>query len=440
MGLIMKYFISCLCCLFITGNLFADITKDSGVPYCSDWGLGADCAGLERCQGDTPWNAETWPHKAASKLRDIKGHCEIPLLIARDIRANGAKFCAMHAGAARHNCSSESYTAYYNAKNEQCFWLCKRGYYGEGCVSQKKDDSSECNGDIFDRFALMTGYGVIQDGLSSSIGSNPTNIENQVPMFVKDNYINCNSTSGGGGLYNFKKMIGYREQEHDVILAVKSFDTTQKKLVVSPVVVRAGTIRDYILNWDKCQKAWPMISWTGNSYYVCPDGWTMDEDGVCTHAGQDSVACKLESLCPSTPRNKFNPNMHEVFGKDEFAKLGLTLPDNCSNVFRCNAGGAFVSTTDFSCVECSGPTMGPGVDGTCVKCRDGFLYSSQKKTCVESKKLSHSDMLYGQGVNSATELSQQCWVHAKPECYQKCVVQGIEKMKEDTNCNTQETQ
>ena len=49
-------------------------------------------------------------------------------------------------------------------------------------------------------------------------------------------------------------------------------------------------------------------------------------------------------------------------------------------------------------------------------------------------------MLYGQGVNSATELSQQCWVHAKPECYQKCVVHGITKMEEDTNCNTQETQ
>lgn len=431
----MKYLMVVLFCLFITGDSFAEITKNSGKPYCNDWGLGAGCTGLEQCQGETPWDAETWPLQARDKIRSIKGHCEIPLLIARDIRANGAKFCAMHAGAARHNCSSESYTAYYNAKKEQCFWMCKEGYYGEGCVSTDPTEVSACNNDAFDIIAGMTGYGVIQDGLSSSIGSNPTNIENQVPMFVRDNYINCNNTSGGGGLYNFKKMIGYRQQEHDVILAVESFDTTNKKLVARPVVVRAGTIRDYALQWDMCQHAWPTLKWIKDGKPVCPDGWKMNDDKTCSHI--KSLACDLESLCPSTPRDKYNATLHAPKNKVPYVNLGLALPTNCKNVFRCKQG-AFASATDFSCVECSGPTMGPGVDGTCLKCHDGYLYDSTNLQCKKPEiNLSHSDMLYGQGVNSATELSQQCWVHAKPECYQKCVVQGIEKMNDDPNCKTQ---
>ena len=432
----MKFLTSCFL-LFVMFGAFA-APKESGKNFRENWALDKNNGGMKHCAGESPWDSETWPHKADETFDDIAGNNEVLLLIAREIVENGGKFCTMFAGAARHNCSSESYTAYYNTKEEQCFWLCKKGFSGNGCT--KKNAYDNCNSKVFDTFAKMksSGYGQIQNAAKSNLGWNSKNIEDDVPMFVMNDYHNCSGTAGG--LYNFKKMIGYRNQEHDVILAVKSIDQTKKKLVVQPVVVRAGTIRDYIFNWDKCQKAWPMISWTGEAYNVCPDGWTMGKDAVCTHAGQDSVACKLESLCPSTPRDKFNPNTHEVFGKDEFVQLGLTLPDNCSNVFRCNAGGAFVSTTDFSCVECSGPTMGPGVDGTCVKCRAGFLYSSQKKTCVESKKLSHSDMLYGQGVNSATELSQQCWVHAKPECYQKCVVHGITKMEEDTNCNTQETQ
>lgn len=419
----MKYLFCFFYFVFCCSGSFA-ASKETGQQFRDDWGVTEN---WKSCSGETAWNKEKNRDDAWQRYKERKGVQEVLLLVARDIRAHGAYFCTMHVGGMRHHCLSESYTAYYETKEKFCFWACEEGYAGDGCLEGQGFDS--CNANVFDFFKDVSGYGVLQNGETSSLSSNPANIEDDVPMFSMNNYIKCS----GGDDYDFQKMQAL-VQEHDVILAIKDIDLKNNQLMAQPVVVRAGMIKNFNLefglsSYSYCEHAaWPVLDWDQHSQKkLCPDGWKHTSKG-CELS--DAKVCALETLCPSTPSDKFNASIHTTENKKKYVNSGLSLPSDCSTVFRCRTG-AFASTTDFSCVECSGATMGPGVDGTCLKCPTGFLYDREDLQCKEPEiNLSHVDMLYGKGKAEATELSELCWYYLDPKCYKSCVVGGASNLDE----------
>ncbi len=112
---------------------------------CQDGNLNNASVGTVKgiCKGkSSEANADT-SHMDSNCRTGIGDDYGTMMFVAREINANGAKFCAttIHGESAKKN---RGWTRYGEpAQGEKCFWMCRDGYSGNSCTEQ--NDGSVCD-------------------------------------------------------------------------------------------------------------------------------------------------------------------------------------------------------------------------------------------------------------------------------------------------------
>lgn len=319
--------------------------------------------------------------------------------IARDITVNGAKFCKTVVAADRCGCTCDPITEYYDVNDKDCFWLCKQGYYGDGC-----ETTTFVTGAI-DPATLDARKGIADGKIHPLVSPRDvnmagSNIENDIQMFMMNTGKNCHHLPR-------ENLSSTKWQEHDTVLALKqirdSEDGYSVIYTVQPMVVRAGGYSGCY--WGGDDFAWPMVAWTGKAdETLCPSSGHMHKakDGGIGCVGgkseeevlaagvasqeleeykmQLSVAESQEKqglamLCPNWPKDKYDNKMHELRG------------GNFSNKQWRTEEGA--QTKDAYVEEqCASSCTTDATNDTCTTCKTKYekvwdnLYSSVDTACT----------------------------------------------------------
>lgn len=313
----------------------------------------------------------------------------IQMLVAMNINENGAQFCPVQIESKNKN-RKNPWTEYAQL-NSNCVWLCRRGYAGENCQTAVSGAPASCDPTKIE----ARNYSSIKRMASGA------NIEDNVPMFVFNNYNKC----GGNGKGN----------EHDIILAVTRWTPGGHGAFVQQVVVRAA------------RSGWgDMISWPNiypasgaSEILVCKDGYQPNAGNTDCEPINANV-CAQAQAC-SGWSSGFDENQHVMMQPDG---------QSCYQ-FRCSETGyAFRSETDRTCAACA-TNMRDGVhpvNGGCVKCELGKIFDENARAtgyCVDTDAFTKTDMQYGKGNTKNTiEFKFQCWLQVTAEEYKSCVVNG----------------
>ena len=365
-------------------NTNAQQVKADGEAYRTTWGVPADfkrCGGLGKDAGftdtDVGTNAKWRRYLKDSFTESGTGYWGYGAWywVAHEMTDHGYKFCKTAVGADRSGQSNHPYTIYGKVTDAEednggnCFWLCEKGYYGDGCNSvtlESPETPKEKDFNIITNRAKIATGGA--HSLSSdTVGTLKSNIEANIPMFYNGVYETCS----GGLQINLLKMT--KKQEHDVVLAIKKIETSGSKVTytLQPMVVRAASAPGY------GDTGWPMISWTGNENNTyCPAGMFLhSDDGGCIGYDKDVADAQdlsdtektqyeaamekaamieksgLDLLCSGWPREKYDNTVHvlnsEAFMYQNWRKLG----DTSNN---------YLTKEEYIKSKC------PGMDSTCV--------------------------------------------------------------------------
>ena len=341
------------------------------------------------------------------------------LLVAREVNDHGAYFCPTTIYGDKYSGEKSkdtdktyrwrSYTLYGDSSNGGgCFWACMPGYGGDKC-------------------AQTQGFGcditpITRDGYDSYGMTRTPEIENQIPMFVKNQYAACNSSLCRG---SHEK---HFNQEHDIILAVTGWVESGHGVHVRPVTIRAkwlypdGTTSGYVAAAkDASRVAVQAYLAGGQSQLLCKTGYTRNPDNSdCIEI--DAQACNMQSLCPGFTEGGFDPKTmimeHDV--------------DRNCYMYRCkDPEMAFASGASLECTACV-ENMRNGVspaDGTCVTCDVGQVFDKDAENtgyCTSATAYTKTDMQYGAGKTRATsgDLDTQCWTISDIDQYKACVANG----------------
>lgn len=323
----------------------------------------------------------------------------VMMLVAREVKASGAKFCATTVVSNRRDIISNPSTTYANPKDSEiCIWLCIGGYYGEECDRGPGGEPTTCDATLIKRSDF--------DGLS--INSAGANIEDIISMFEKEKYAKCKLD--GRNTKSAYKM------EHDMILAVSEWTPGGHGAFVNPFEVRASYKHDNT-------KSWPEIMRTGTRVLACKNGYKPNATktdcepmnrATCTESESDMLA----NMCGGWNAADYDRAEHR-----------LELVDNCYQ-FRCvKSGYALGNGSRSQCSKCNTSQRG-GVsprDGSCVSCDVGKIFSSTALSsgyCVDATGYSKTDMQYGKDKTkeSWSTLAEQCWAKKDPDEYKACVL------------------
>lgn len=301
----------------------------------------------------------------------------IVMLVARDIRQNGARFCPTQLQGANKN-RDWSWTEIYDVGgSNKCFWLCKPGFSGEGCEGGV---ATTCNS-----------MEITKDNMNfSRVVGSATNIESEIPMF----YMNWKSD----------------HQESDMILTVKQWLEGGHGAWVSPTIFRAERT-----GW-KDMISTATIKFVGTAVLMCMDGYRPNGTNTdCEAINQD--LCNLNSVCPGWTSSDFKASEHVMY------KNG----DTCYE-YRCMMPGyGFVSASDRTCKECNENAQYgvPQKTGVCVFCPVEKIFdenASDSGYCVTAAQIGTGTMQYGPQKSRTTKpLLNQCWTQVEPSTYKSCV-------------------
>ena len=319
------------------------------------------------------------------------------MLVARDINANGARFCPLQLQANNKKGSrgnhSKSWTEYYDlGQLHKCFWLCKDGYSGEKCNA---GNATTCN-------STDISIGGFADSQRVHSGAN---IENEIPMFYRAN-------SAG-------------KDECDMILAISSWTPSGHGAYVQPTVfctVRAG-------EWRKHMYSVPVIEFVSEPILMCMDGYRKNSaKDDCEAINQD--LCNLNSMCTGWAAEGFKSGEHTMY---------KNTASNCFE-YRCMMPGyGFVSTSDRTCKECNASTRYgvPGKTGECIICPVEKIFDENadgSSYCVTAVQIGTGTLQYGPQKSRTTQpLLNQCWTQVEPSTYKKCTLDPKWDFKADKN-------
>lgn len=359
-------------------NNMLDSWGGAAMSYCSAHNID------DACIGNSLGGCKNWNNGARSPNRGTADdEMATLMLVARDINENGAKFCVTQVQGANKN-KGNAWTVYYNPAGNitKCFWLCKDGHSGDGCgggVATTCDSGTILKKD-FATYKLAT---------SSSAPS----VEGEIAMFHWDHNKGCGV---------------HKKQEHDMILAVSGWTPSGHGAFVRPTVVRAERS-----GW-KDMVSTATMWFAGTPTLLCKTGYKPN-GGQTDCEPINKTECDKNSLCPSWADGGFDATKHVLKDKD-----------GCFE-YRCSAAGtAFASTTDRSCVECTGDNrVGvPDSTGVCVKCQVGKIFDNNYPSsgyCRDAAEYSTNALSFGTGNNRNTELNRQCWTKIEPDEYKDCV-------------------
>ena len=191
--------------------------------------------------------------------------------VAREINDNGAYLCKTIVTGGRGGCTGSAYTSYYNPSGKSdCFWVCKAPYYGEGCTTTEKPTKDAAVGT--DEYYKKKGLNAVTKLAVN--GKQDTNIEDEIPMFFANDYIQCSHHNKNDKVAK-TDLSSRNEQEHDVILALYYTDVSKDgrmNMVVNPLAVRAGTTEMCAEVGNKI--ALPMVKFVGGGRAVCPSDYS----------------------------------------------------------------------------------------------------------------------------------------------------------------------
>ena len=352
-------------------------------------------AQMSYCQASNPGNAVignkkdvcTGNNNSACLLGDDYG---MLMLIARDVNANGAKFCVTTVYGERKE-KGTAWTIYAEpAQGTKCFWLCKSGYSGDGCSSTTPNgcDTTPLQRSDFDQYSISRDIGV----------------EGGIYMFHWDENQDCGLNSN---------------HEHDMVLAISNWlpsghGAKARSFVISS---RRG-------EWKK-PIAWPQVWGVGEETLLCKNGYRANAAGTdCEEI--DANECARTQMCSGWNGGAFDAGT-----------MVMEYNSSCTNdagtkggyIYKCKGvGQAFASATDRTCVACNANLRGgPSPDdGTCIKCDLGKIYDenvSSSGYCKATVALSKTDLQYGLGKtkDSVKDIKKQCWTIINPDEYKKCV-------------------
>lgn len=406
-----RIFYGILLSMLIVSDGYAGIALSNGNDLLQVWGGGkwAFCQGhsipSDACIGTKDNNCHTIPSRSKCKFtslpssfvyaRDYTDEAAIRMLVATKINNNGAYFCPIQIEAKNKNLGS-TWTEYaYSTSTDKCTWLCKNGYGGVDCNSKT---STTCDPNIIRR-------DIFSDIPRVTSGSN---IENTVAMMYANIYQYCGTL---------------QLHEHDIILAVIGWLESGHGAWVSPLQVYAQ--KDC---WDN-NYSWPALSrLTGakKEILVCKDGYKHNA------AGNDCVAINTEACFDAKCKS---PKDCLCGGWDKYKEAEHTYKKvgDCYQ-YRCKAEGkAFEDEFAHKCVDCKIDARTGVVDGVCIKCEKGKMFDpeqSKSNYCVETRKLSKSDLKYGfqvskSNVKKASAENKEygaCWEVVEPSAYSDCVL------------------
>ena len=430
-----RIFYGILLSVFVVSNGYSGIQLPLTPDLLESWGGGTwnTCAGhsipSDACIGTTNNDCHKIPSMDTSNSKDCKftamnsfvyarnytDEAAIRMLIATKINEYGAYFCPIQIESKNKN-RNNSWTEYaYATSTDKCTWLCKNGYGGVDCKSKT---TTTCDPNIIRR-DVFSNIPRVASG---------ANIEDSIAMLRANHSDNCGLNSS---------------QEYDIVLAVTGWLESGHGAWVQPLHVGAQR---------SCWKG--MISWPAlipmkfpkqDRILVCKDGYKHNA------AGNDCVAINTEA-CFDTKCKSPKDCLCSGWDKYKEAEHTYKRVGDCYQ-YRCKAEGkAFEDEFSHKCVDCKIDARTGVVDGVCIKCEKGKMFDpeqSKSNYCVETRKLSKSDLKYGFQVSKSNVKKADannygaCWEVVEPSAYSDCVlnsgkitqeapVENVGSVKEET--------
>ena len=302
------------------------------------------------------------------------------VLMAREIYANGGKFCITQIQSAYKQAYRWQWLDYYAPAASNCFVMCKPGFSGSKCETQSV---TSCD---------TTNYTSKFSGYKKDPFKNIDKITSSVEVISQKNQRNKD-----------RKDV---KAEHIVLGVV---DVQEHGLKVAPVRIEGDRYDVMTI---------PMAAWiagvriVGKAVTLCASGYKYGTStGKCEPDDMCETEGKLGNLCSGYNRSDYDASQHNI------AKC---VSDSSKYMFRCRGGFAFETSTSKKCVQCDGMRQGQNGDtGVCEKCNIGDVFSKNEKRCVAARGISKQDMMYGiQG----KQQQGNCWEKITPSEYIKCVM------------------
>lgn len=320
------------------------------------------------------------------------------MMIATDVNEKGAYFCPIQVTTSNWDSGTQSSLKYVRLSDD-CRWLCKEDYSGVGCQDAVGSSTTFCDVSDFKK----ANY----DGLTISLSGG--NIAESIAQFLKKT--------------NRHKVCvaRFRQQEHNIVLAVTGWAPGGYGAFVQPMVIRARFHRD-----GGKLDAWPAVYPMGDSddLLVCVSGYAPNLAKTDCVQINSELCNQATSGCPDLANQGYDGTIHT-----EYMPAGKKCPD-----FRCKDNNqAFASLTDKTCVSCPS-SMRVGVspiDGTCVSCEQGTVFNgraiNRNQLCKPAIRLTKTDMQYGFGYtkNSRPDVADQCWGLGQIDEYRACVLANV---------------
>ncbi|MDR2412589.1 MAG: hypothetical protein LBD50_00055 [Rickettsiales bacterium] len=293
-------------------------------------------------------------------------------LVAWVITENGGYFCVT-----QFQCEGKKKPVTWNmAPNgaQKCFWLCKNGYGGNGCMPINESEYSlPSNSPACSKVEISR-----DDFNSNTIKKSTTHWER------------LNQENNIALLHN--GTVGKREQ--DVMVGVAGWMDNKKGVIGSPFLFYCAN------NADSNQ--------IGINFYT---GYAAHNLCLSGYTGSNCEMCKPASMCSDYPISQFNAGVHSI--KDN---------GSCSKFECTDTAAGFKSATDRECVACNQDNRyGVDANGVCIQCQTGQIFDKTSKACKQASSLSVLDLQYGIGKTSDIDLIQQCWIKLEPMSYNCCV-------------------
>lgn len=361
-----------------------------------DIAIGTSAAATCTTPGLLPCGAKQNPSESDDKVEDYA----YQMMIATDVNKNGAYFCPIQVFTNNWKSGTQSNLKYVQL-GDDCRWLCKEGYSGVGCQDGVGGSTTFCDWKEFTKDNYK--------GLS--IADTKGNIAESIAQFLKkaNRYKLCQA--------------GWREQEHNIVLAVTDWPEGGYGAFVQPMAIRA---RFQKRDEEPKRRAWPAVYPVSNKepLLVCVSGYAPDlAKKKCVQINSE-LCRQAKEGCSDLADQGYDGTIHT-----EYMPAGKKCPD-----FRCKDNNqAFASLTDKTCVSCPS-SMRVGVspfDGTCVSCELGTVFNGRatdsEHLCKPAIRLTKTDMQYGFGYtkNSRPDVADQCWGLGQIDEYRDCVLANV---------------
>ena len=361
-------------------------------------GLGS-CIGESRKDNCRAWKTIPWETALGvtvnvtkiSKTNENSDEGVMLMMIARKITENGAMFCPTQVES-RNKKRSNAWTQYRDltgGDESKCVWLCKDGWMGPTCDTVVTDDA-DCiiptektlKATNFDNYSIV---------------KNGTNIENDIPTFDWAQTDKCGHNKG--------------TDEHDSFLAIKSWEPKGHGAFVRQFVVRAD--RTNWPDWDSVTAIYP-VSNTAD-ILVCQSGYKPNSMKTECEAIQLASCTKAEQV------EKLGADA-AVYDEEEHV---IEQGEDGSVELSCREVGYGFAPGTKNCVLCDTTPMfsGKSDSGECVTCPKGTFFNatdSANKYCTPARKITKSQLEFGNDANRKLDVSKQCWTMAGTD-YANCV-------------------